>query len=351
MLCVMLAVVTFLYVRSTNGQEIVSRIFGIGTQLTTTNADSFENGWKVLYADVFRAPVMSHLFAIAVGIGAQILTALPLSHFVSFLLPGKSNNWTIFLFSYCTSGWIGGMTVGFVGSSYNLDHMAQAVKAGCILQTILIMLLFATFKVLFGSLKSSIGPNLVELAFLLCSFAFLNAPLSIVSGSLGSKLSTLTKFPYKPSVKKRKLKTDFTYQTIFLIVASGILPFISLMQESLIFDIEFRQDFLYYVFLLVISCGLSCTSSILVSFTMLNAENYCWQWLSFCSGGISSIYFYLWSICNIFFRLYSFSFVPFCIYALKVGIACSLLFVLQGSVSYLACQWFIRGIYSSIKFD
>ena len=56
MLCVMLSVVIFLVVKTSNSTEVSSGIFGIGSQLSGNSLEALDNGWKSLYADVFREP-------------------------------------------------------------------------------------------------------------------------------------------------------------------------------------------------------------------------------------------------------------------------------------------------------
>jgi transmembrane 9 superfamily member 3 len=93
----------------------------------------------------------------------------------------------------------------------------------------------------------------------------------------------------------------------FIIPAAGILPFGSIFIEMYFVFTAFWSYKFYYVygFMLLVYSILSmvtvCTTIVAVYF-VLNAENYHWQWVAFCSAGSTSGYVFLYSIFYFFYK-------------------------------------------------
>lgn len=350
MLCVTLVVVVFLLVKNSQNSEIASRIFGVGLQVSGTG-EGFDNGWKSLYADVFRVPTQFPLFTVIIGIGIQTCAAILLNCLSNQLLTFDSQSLGTFMFFYCICGCVGGVITSFLASSYDFMHIARTIRISCVLQTITAMLVSFLLYLFPLMIQSTLRPDWIDFVLLFCGLTVINTFLSLLTSRLGENLSQFNKFPHKPSNRERKTVKKFPLQQITLIIAFGALPFMSLLHEALTFEVSFRNAPVYYCALLVVSLGLCATTAIMTTFALLNLEYHQWHWSCFLSGGISSFYLFIFSMLRIYFHVYHFSFSTFCIYALKSGIFFSLLFLVQGSTSHLACQWFIRKIYSSIKFD
>ena len=82
----------------------------------------------------------------------------------------------------------------------------------------------------------------------------------------------------------------------------------------------------------------------------LCAEDYHWWWRAFLTSGSTAIYVLVYS-CVYFSRLGAdewFTYVLYFGYMVLISLG---LFVLTGASGFLACLWFTKKIYASIKVD
>ena len=110
---------------------------------------------------------------------------------------------------------------------------------------------------------SSIKTDKVDFVLLHCGMTLINKPLSLWSSLLGEKFqSQFTWFSYKPTGKEQKIPYNSPIQQGFLVAASGILPFISLLLEIHMFKVSFAHSFV----ITIIGTAFSSSLKKLVSF-------------------------------------------------------------------------------------
>lgn len=138
-------------------------------------------------------------------------------------------------------------------------------------------------------------------------------------------------------------------------MVGGILPFGACFVELFFIMSSLWMDQYYYVFgilflvyvILVVTCA---EITIVLCYFQLCAEDYNWWWRSFLASGSTALYVFLYSAFY-FSKLEPSLFVTYVLYFGYMGIICLGLFLLTGCIGFLACLWFTRTIYGSIKVD
>lgn len=137
-------------------------------------------------------------------------------------------------------------------------------------------------------------------------WAFVALPLAVVGTIFGRHWVSGGSNKYEPPCRVNSIPRPIPVgpwycSPIFVIPASGILPFGSIFIEMYFIFTAFWSYKFYYVygFMLLVYTILSmvtiCTTIVAVYF-VLNVENYQWQWLALCSAGSTSFYVFLYSI-------------------------------------------------------
>lgn len=136
----------------------------------------------------------------------------------------------------------------------------------------------------------------------------------------------------------------------------GILPFGAIFIELFFIMNSIWNHRIYYVFgfLFIVFSVLILTCSgvtILMCYFHLCAEDYRWWWRSFLTSGSAALYVFLYSVIYYATRLHITSFSSTILYFGWTFILCFLFFILTGTIGFVACFYFVRKIYGSIKID
>ena len=149
---------------------------------------------------------------------------------------------------------------------------------------------------------------------------------------------------------------------------AGILPFGAMFIELLfIFSALWQNQFYYlfgFLFLVFVILSVSCAQiAIVATYFQLCAENYHWWWRSFIVGGSCAIYVFGYSI---FYYMTSVSgtetlqrglqleiveFIPSLLYFTYSALISLVIFLLTGTVGFVASYWFVKRIYAAVKID
>lgn len=89
----------------------------------------------------------------------------------------------------------------------------------------------------------------------------------------------------------------------------------------------------------------------MLCYFQLCSEDYEWWWRSYLTSGSSGIYLFIYSIMYFFTKLNITKGVSGILYFGYMLIASYCFFVLTGTIGFVACFWFTRVIYSSVKID
>ncbi|PVU92717.1 hypothetical protein BB561_003649 [Smittium simulii] len=308
------------------------------------DAMSEDFGWKLIHGDVFRPPQNLDVLCVLVGNGYQLFymcLSTILFALLGFLSPSSRGSLTI-------SALLLYMIFGF-SSGYNSSHLYNSFggsnKQSNIVKTIFIVPLDSSSSVPAGALF-----QLVLLWFVV------NIPLSLLGSYFGYRTRII-----RPPVDTNQIPRQVPGKVWYLrrpitILLGGLFPFGAISIELYFIMSSWWFRHIYYMFgflflvyiLLVITCA---EMTMLMIYFNLCSEDYNWWWLSFQIGGASGIYMFAYGI---YFYIYNTSLTYFSGTLLYFGwllIASLLLFILTGTIGFVASHYFILNIYKLIKVD
>ncbi|CAN0165804.1 unnamed protein product [Laminaria digitata] len=80
-------------------------------------------------------------------------------------------------------------------------------------------------------------------------------------------------------------------------------------------------------------------------------RNYHWQWVSFLSAGSTAVYVFLYSAYYLWFKTHQNGFIQLTFYFGYMGLFCSALAVMCGSIGVMGSTVFVKQIYRNLKVD
>lgn len=320
---------------------------------------AFESGWKLVSGDVFRSPGNRMLLSILVGSGVQLFSmALITIVFALFGLLSPSNRGalTTFMFVFYMilsfqASYVSGYLYRFFGG--------ENWKLNMVLTPVLVpSILFGAFLVLnfFLISKNSSGAlPFGTMIFMIIIWFSISMPLGIAGSVFQSKRSMLS-VPVRTNQIPRQIPPQPWYvRTVPVSLTCGLFPFGSIAVElyfiysSIWFNrIFYMFGFLFLCFVLMVAT--TALVSVLAIYYSLCAENYRWHWKAMFVGGGCSFYVFLHAL--FFLRREALSeFTSVILFAGYSTIISALVFLVCGSLGFLASLFFARGIYSQIKID
>jgi transmembrane 9 superfamily protein 2/4 len=203
--------------------------------------------------------------------------------------------------------------------------------------------------------KSSAAIPVGTFFALLALWTGISLPLTFL-GSYFAWRKTPPEQPVRTNQIPREVPDQVWYMNpFFSIMMGGILPFGAVFIElffilSSVWSHQFYYlfSFLFLVFLiLIITCA---EISIVMCYFQLCSEDYNWWWRSYLTSGASAIYMFCYSIFYFtYLDITSFTSVVWYFgYSLVMSI---IFFVMTGAIGYTSSYFFVRKIYSNIKFD
>ncbi|KAJ3102717.1 hypothetical protein HDU97_000330 [Phlyctochytrium planicorne] len=317
-------------------------------------------GWKLVHGDVFRPPALPNLFAVLIGSGAQVffMSVVTLGFAVlGFLSPSSRGSLsTVMLVFYVMFGSLAGYYSAriykmFGGESWRQNVLFTAFFFPGVLFSIFIVLNFfliaanSSGAVPFGSMIA-----LIALWFLI------SAPLCFIGAYFGFKKAKIENPVRTNQIPRQIPEQAFYLRPIPAILMGGILPFGAIFIELYFILSSIWTHKIYYVFgflfvvfmILVITCS---EVTILMCYFHLCAEDYHWWWRSFLTSGASALYVFCYGIMYYMTRLQFHNAASTVLYFGWTFVMSLVFFVLTGTIGFVACFYFVRKIYSSIKID
>ncbi|CAH8540259.1 unnamed protein product [Schistosoma turkestanicum] len=319
-----------------------------------------EYGWKQVHGDVFRSPPHASLLASLIGTGIHIA-------FVSFLVlflaltnklyteRGSFISTAIFVFAATSP--INGLVGGSLYARMSGKRWIRQFLMGATLLPLLICCSAFLVNLVAIYYRTSRSIPFLTMLAVTSIILFIIIPLNLVGTVLGRNLFGIANFPCRVNpVPKPIPEKKWFMEPLFLIIASGLLPFGSIFIELYFVFTSFWAYKIYFVFgftLLVLFLLIAVTTSVTVvgTYFLLNSEDYRWQWTSFLSGASITIYAYLYSIYYYFFKTKMFGLFQTTFYFSYMALFCLCIGILCGSVGYIAANRFVRKIYSIVKVD
>jgi len=319
-----------------------------------------ESGWKQVHGDVFRPPPQLTLFCALVGTGAQLAAMVAIMIVfatATTLYMGRGAIIISFLIVYCLTSLVAGYASG---SLYARSGGRSWITTMAWTASLFPSVCFAAALVLnavglaYGSLATV---PLTSVLAVILMWTLVALPLCVVGTILGRNWSGTPNDPCRVNVIPRLIpdKRWFARPSV-LIALGGVLPFGSIFIEMYFVFTSFWNYKFYYVYgfmflVFVILSIVTVCVTIVVTYFLLNNEDYRWPWTSFAAASSTAGYVLLYSIYYFFVKTKMSGFFQTLFYFCYMLIFCIALGVMCGTVGYLGCATFVRRIYRNIKSD
>ncbi|KXX73267.1 Transmembrane 9 superfamily member 4 [Madurella mycetomatis] len=318
-------------------------------------------GWKLLHADVFRAPAYGHLLAPLVGSGMQLLfmaVGLILLSALGVLNPSFRGGFIsfgvgLFVFAGLFSGYFSSRIYKtFGGGDWRRNASITALLfPGLIFGIVFVLNLFVWAQ------ASSTAMPFSTLVAILVLWLCVQLPLVYAGGWYGFRTGGW-EHPTKTASIPRQIPPQTWYiKGLRTALLAGLIPFAVIFIELLfVFRSVWEGNGYYYLFgfLAVVLTILMVTIAevtVVSIYMQLCAENYHWWWQSFLVGGASAFWIWMYTLWYYFTKLHITGFVSSMLFFSYSFMACCVYGLLTGTVGFLTGYAFVRRIYRAIKAD
>ncbi|KAB8346123.1 hypothetical protein FH972_023171 [Carpinus fangiana] len=327
-----------------------------------------DSGWKLVHGDVFRPPKLPLVLSVLVGNGSQLFMMAGFTivfALLGFLSPSNRGSLgSVMVLLYTLFGAVG----GFVSSyTYKCLGGEDRWKQNVIITPVALpLLVFAVFFFLnfFLWVKGTSGavPFTTMLVIILIWFV-ISVPLSVAGSWLAFRRPAI-EAPVKTNQIPRQIPEAATASSggisgwlnrpIPSMLLTGILPFGAIFVELYFIMNSLWSAKIYYMFgflfvcygLMVVTCA---TVTVLAIYFLLCGENYHWQWRAFFTSGSCAFYVFANALFFWMSRLSFGSFTGAVLYLGYSALISLMVFVLTGTIGFLASWVFVHRIYRSIK--
>ncbi|ORY89710.1 hypothetical protein BCR35DRAFT_287713 [Leucosporidium creatinivorum] len=317
-------------------------------------------GWKLVHGEVFRPPKKRMWLSVAVGSGAQLLAMSAVTlvfALLGFLSPSNRGALsTLMLVAYTLFGCISGYVSSRVFASLKGEEWRKNIGLTAVLfPGFLFLFLHLLNFFLIGSGSSGAVPFGTFLAILALWF-FLNMPLTVVGAWLGVKKGAISHPVRVNQIPRQIPPTEWWLKPWPSALIAGILPFgagfieLSYLLQSL-FGAKIYFAFGFLALTSVIVALTTATTTILMCYFHLCAEDYRWHWRAFLAGGGSAFWLLAYGL---FYWATKLELPGIANKVLFLGylLLISLLdFFITGAIGFVSCYLFLRVIYSRIRVD
>ncbi|KAF2269078.1 hypothetical protein CC78DRAFT_302444 [Lojkania enalia] len=258
-----------------------------------------DSGWKLVHGDVFRPPKNPLFLSVLVGNGAQLfmMTGLTIAiALLGFLSPSSRGSLgTVIIVFYILFGFIGGYVSSRVYKFFQGESWKQVffwtpiALPGFVFAVFFLLNLFV-----WGRGASGAVPFTTMLVLVIIWFV-ISVPLSVAGSWIGFKQPAI-EAPVRTNQIPRQIPPAGGYlRPLPSMALAGVLPFGAIFVELYFIMNSIWFSKVYYMFGFLFICfGLmimTCAAvTVLMIYFLLCAENYHWQWRSFCTAGASAFY-------------------------------------------------------------
>jgi len=320
-----------------------------------------ESGWKLVHADIFRAP-QEHplLFSVLIGTGAQLTVCFTASLcFITlgFLSPVQRGSiMTGMLLLFVCSGTVGGFTSARLYKTFRGRLWQRCTLLTALLFPGICFAVFFFLNILEWLYGSTSAVPIEEILIIVCLWFGVSVPLVFIGAYYGYQKEPLA-FPTNTSATARSIPaTDIWYHSPYVApLLSGLLPFLASFVELFFVMSSIWSDRTYFMFgfflvafvILVAAC---MEVAIVSTYLQLCREDYHWWWRSLMTAGSTALYVFLYSIVY-FLQLKTTMVVTYLLYFGYMSLISIAVFLICGSLGFFASLYFTFQIYSSIKVD
>ena len=320
--------------------------------------DIDEYDWKQISGDVFRPPAVNPLLLSSlIGTGIQLYLMVSVTiffGFFGFINPERRKSiLNIGIAFYCFMGFPGGY---FATQFYKLWGGKNWFKVSLLTSLLfpgILVFGYIIINIVLTIEKSNAAVQFNDIISLFVLWIFCTLPLIL----MGSFFGAITKKLYVPCVINRIPNVipnkPWYLHYKYIIFISGFIGFATIFIElkyvmGALWNHEIYILATYYwisFFLFMIVIG---EISILFVFFNLCRGDYNWWWKSFIIGCSPLIYFILYSIYYLFYMRIS-RLSSIVVYFGIMGLICSIVFFICGSISLLFNFVFLKFIYGRIR--
>jgi len=319
-----------------------------------------ESGWKLVHADVFRAPVeFPMMFCVMVGTGMQLIVCaffLVLFSAIGFLSPANRGSIMIgTLLLFVLMGAFAGFTSARLYKTFKGKQWQKCTLLTAFLYPGILFGVFFILDILVWAYGSTGAVPILSMLAVLCLWFGISVPLVFLGAYFGYKKDPL-EYPVVTSNIPRPIPDQPWYlNAVLCCLLGGILPYGACFVELFFIMSSIWMDQYYYVFgfLLIVYLILAVTCAeitIVLCYFQLCAEDYRWWWRSFLTSGSTAVYIFIYSIIY-FHRLESNMPVTYLLYFGYMGVISLGAFLITGTIGFFSCLYFNYQIYGSIKVD
>ncbi|XP_052210493.1 transmembrane 9 superfamily member 11-like [Diospyros lotus] len=320
------------------------------------------SGWKLVAADVFRAPTNPVLLCVMVGDGFRILgMALVTILFAAlgFMSPasrGALLSGMLLFYTLCgvLAGFVAVWLLRTIKTGDSSSWFSVSCRVSCFFPGISFLILTTLNFLLWGSHSTGAIPISTFLVLLLLWFC-ISVPLTLIGGFVGSRAPYL-KYPIQTNQIPREIPAQRISSWI-LVLGAGTLPFGTLFIELFFIMSSLWQGRVYYVFgfllvVLILLVVVSAEVSLVLTYMHLCVEDWRWWWKSFFAPGSVAFYIFLYSINYLIFYLKSLSGpVSAMLYIGYSFFMVTAIMLATGAVGFLSSFLFAYHLFSSVKID
>jgi len=321
--------------------------------------DMEEFGWKLVHADVFRAPNNPMVFSVFCGTGIQLLCMTLLTIIFSamgFLSPANRGALLMaLLLLYILMGSVAGYVTARMYKTFKGKSWQKATTLVAFGFPSVAFGIFFMMDVLAMSYGSSDAVPFTTMIVLLVLWFGISTPLTFFGAYFGYKVDPI-EFPVNTSNIPRQIPDQPWFMGApFTLLVGGIMPFGSCFLELYFIMSSVWMNQYYYVFgflflvflILLVTCA---EITVLFTYFQLCGEDYQWWWRSYLTSGSTALYVFAYSFMY-FKQLDANTFATYILYFGYMSLLSFALFLMTGSVGALTSLWFNKTIFSSIKID
>ncbi|ESQ36055.1 hypothetical protein EUTSA_v10007170mg [Eutrema salsugineum] len=320
-----------------------------------------EVGWKLIQSDVFRCPRNISLLCAFLGTGTQFLIliiALFALAFTGFLYPYNRGMLVASLvILYTLTSVVAGYTSASLHGHFEGTKKKRSVRLAGILYPVpffIIVSILNTVAITYGATAALPFGTIVIIILI---YTLLNIPFLMLGGVLGNRFGLLEFQP--PSAIKRNPREippqNWYRRKVYQMFLGGLVPFSAVVLEwhqlyaSLWgFKIYTSPGIMLFTFVVLIL--LSASVGIILTYIQLSGEDHEWWWRSILCGGFTAIFMYGYGVL-FYLRSDMTGFLQLSFYLGYTALLCYALFLVLGTISFLASWMFIRHIYRSVKLE
>jgi len=284
-----------------------------------------------------------------------VITVIILSA-VGYLNPARRGSLlNAILTIYALCGFVSGYVSSRLYKAFNGSHHQRCTVFTALLFPGIAFVFFLFFNIILFFLDStgSVPFRVWNVMRVGCIWSYILYPLVFWGAYVGNKKDRI-EFPSIPSCSTMSVrdipppKYPWRHPVVSILVG-GILPFAGLYVELFFTMTNLWMNQYYYVFgftlivylILIITCA---EVTVLLVYYQLCAENHRWWCFAFFAPGSTALYTFIYSVFW-FKSLHASRMVTYLLYFGYMGLICSAMLLVTGTIGALTSLWFISKIY------